>query len=145
MGYLETRPRCVLGYGSPQARSRRLSPEPAATCTVNVMRFCTRHVFAAALLLCLSVAVPSSAEPAGASAAPAPARGLGAPVANAPPAAPEAPTELAGAKKCTPAEQCCRICDVGKACGKSRTQATKTCHKGRTCACDASEVCAPGE
>ena len=105
-------PRHVPGYGRPQARSRPLSPVPAMTCTVNAMRFRARHVFAAALLLCLSVAVPSSAAPAGAPAAPAPARGLGAPVADAPGAAPEAPAELAGAKTCTPAEQCCRICDV---------------------------------
>lgn len=42
---------------------------------------------------------------------------------------------------CTPAEQCCQICTVGKACGKACIQASKICHKGRGCACNASEVC----
>jgi len=43
---------------------------------------------------------------------------------------------------CTPADQCCKICEAGKACGKSCIQASKTCHKGRGCACNSSEVCA---
>jgi hypothetical protein len=30
---------------------------------------------------------------------------------------------------------------VGKACGNSCIQATRTCHKGRGCACNAGEVC----
>lgn len=65
----------------------------------------------------LSIAIPSSAERATA-------------------ARHEAP------KTCVPREKCCEICSVGKACGKSCIQATKTCHKGRGCACNVAEVCA---
>lgn len=85
------------------------------------MGFCARLVIAAAFLLCLSFALPISAAPV------------------------EAPAEPAGAKKCIPAEQCCQVCDKGKACGKSCIQATKTCHKGRGCACNVSELCAAGD
>jgi hypothetical protein len=45
---------------------------------------------------------------------------------------------------CIPADQCCAICDTGKACGNSCISRAKQCHKGRGCACDASEVCADG-
>ncbi len=43
---------------------------------------------------------------------------------------------------CIPAEQCCRICDTGKACGKSCISRSFNCHKGRGCACNVEEVCA---
>jgi hypothetical protein len=45
------------------------------------------------------------------------------------------------AQSCTPAEQCCKICSKGKACGNSCIRASYTCHKGRGCACNAEEVC----
>jgi hypothetical protein len=44
---------------------------------------------------------------------------------------------------CIPADQCCRICSAGKACGNSCIQASKTCHKGRGCSCNESELCQP--
>jgi hypothetical protein len=44
-------------------------------------------------------------------------------------------------QSCTPADQCCRICSKGKACGKSCIPQSSTCHKGRGCACNADEVC----
>lgn len=44
-------------------------------------------------------------------------------------------------QSCTPAEQCCKICSKGKACGNSCIRASYTCHKGRGCACNAEEVC----
>jgi len=59
----------------------------------------------------LSMAIPSSAEP------------------------------VRAPKTCIPPEKCCEICTVGKACGKACIQASKRCHKGRGCACNASEVC----
>lgn len=31
---------------------------------------------------------------------------------------------------------CCRICSTGKACGNSCIARSKTCHKGKGCACD---------
>ncbi|HEY0412929.1 MAG TPA: hypothetical protein VGD66_07300 [Allosphingosinicella sp.] len=31
---------------------------------------------------------------------------------------------------------CCRICSAGKACGNSCIARSKTCHKGKGCACD---------
>ena len=34
------------------------------------------------------------------------------------------------------ASTCCKICTKGKACGNSCIQKSKTCHKGRGCACD---------
>lgn len=34
------------------------------------------------------------------------------------------------------ASACCKICTKGKACGNSCIQKSKTCHKGRGCACD---------
>lgn len=44
-------------------------------------------------------------------------------------------------KKCIPRSECCQVCTKGKACGNSCLKATYTCHKGRGCACDSSEVC----
>ena len=44
-------------------------------------------------------------------------------------------------RACIPAEKCCRIRSAGKACGNSCIQASKTCHKGRGCACNDSELC----
>jgi hypothetical protein len=44
-------------------------------------------------------------------------------------------------RSCIPREQCCRICDRGKACGNSCISRNYTCHKGRGCACDSAEVC----
>lgn len=46
------------------------------------------------------------------------------------------------ASTCIPAEKCCRVCDEGQACGKTCISKTKTCHVGRGCACNASEICA---
>ena len=46
------------------------------------------------------------------------------------------------APSCIPREQCCMICDEGKACGNSCISRAKNCHKGRGCSCNASEVCA---
>ena len=43
---------------------------------------------------------------------------------------------------CIPPIKCCRVCTEGKACGNTCIAADKTCHKGRGCACSASEVCA---
>ena len=34
------------------------------------------------------------------------------------------------------AQQCCRICTTGKACGDSCIARDKTCHVGPGCACD---------
>ena len=42
---------------------------------------------------------------------------------------------------CVPADQCCKICSKGKACGNSCIRQSYTCHKGRGCACNADEVC----
>lgn len=42
---------------------------------------------------------------------------------------------------CRPADECCRVCSAGKACGNSCIQASKTCHKGRGCACNEAEIC----
>jgi len=55
----------------------------------------------------------------------------------------QAPLELAAprADTCIPAEQCCKICSKGKACGNTCISQSYTCHKGRGCACNASEVC----
>lgn len=45
------------------------------------------------------------------------------------------------AGECVPAEKCCKVCSAGKACGNSCISASKNCHKGRGCACNAAEVC----
>ncbi len=42
---------------------------------------------------------------------------------------------------CIPADQCCKICDAGKACGNSCISRKFNCHKGRGCACNAENVC----
>jgi hypothetical protein len=42
---------------------------------------------------------------------------------------------------CIPRDECCRVCDRGKACGNSCIKATYNCHKGRGCSCNESEVC----
>jgi hypothetical protein len=31
---------------------------------------------------------------------------------------------------------CCRVCSAGKACGNSCIARSKTCHKGKGCACN---------
>ena len=31
---------------------------------------------------------------------------------------------------------CCRVCSAGKACGDSCIARSKTCHKGKGCACN---------
>jgi len=43
---------------------------------------------------------------------------------------------------CIPADKCCKVCDEGQACGNSCISRAKTCHKGRGCSCDATEICA---
>jgi hypothetical protein len=43
--------------------------------------------------------------------------------------------------ECIPREQCCKLCNAGKACGNTCISRAKNCHKGRGCACDADEVC----
>jgi len=35
-----------------------------------------------------------------------------------------------------PAQSCCKICSVGKACGNTCISRDKTCHVGPGCACD---------
>lgn len=45
------------------------------------------------------------------------------------------------AASCIPADQCCRFCDDGKACGNSCINRRLSCHKGRGCACNVDEVC----
>jgi hypothetical protein len=35
-----------------------------------------------------------------------------------------------------PVQGCCKVCSKGKACGDSCISRSKTCHKGRGCACD---------
>jgi hypothetical protein len=42
---------------------------------------------------------------------------------------------------CIPADQCCKICSKGKACGNTCISRSYDCHKGRGCACNADEVC----
>lgn len=32
---------------------------------------------------------------------------------------------------------CCKVCTTGEACGNSCISKSKTCHKGKGCACDA--------
>jgi len=44
---------------------------------------------------------------------------------------------------CVPASDCCKICSKGKACGNTCIRSDYTCHVGRGCACNQSEVC-PG-
>jgi hypothetical protein len=105
------------------------------------MRFRVRIPVAASFLLALSVAIPSSADLVGPHALYEP---QALPGLQALPALTEAPAEPATKKSCTPADQCCQICTKGKACGKSCIQATKTCHKGRGCACDQADVCPAG-
>jgi hypothetical protein len=55
--------------------------------------------------------------------------------------APSADDLQSDAPSCIPAEQCCKRCDKGKACGNSCISRSKNCHKGRGCACDAEEIC----
>lgn len=44
-----------------------------------------------------------------------------------------APVELMGDDE---ARACCKICTKGKACGNSCIAKSKTCHKGKGCACN---------
>lgn len=63
------------------------------------------------------------------------------PEAEAVRAVPAPPREAPRRADCIPRSRCCRVCGKGKACGDSCIQASLTCHKGRGCACDGSEVC----
>jgi hypothetical protein len=51
------------------------------------------------------------------------------------------PVASPAAPACTPAGQCCKVCDKGQACGDTCISRAKQCHKGRGCACNADEVC----
>ena len=42
---------------------------------------------------------------------------------------------------CIPAEDCCKICKKGKACGDACIRKDYTCYKARGCACNSYEVC----
>ena len=42
---------------------------------------------------------------------------------------------------CIPAEECCKVCDTGKACGNSCVSRKSNCHKGPGCACNSEDVC----
>lgn len=52
-----------------------------------------------------------------------------------------APDSEAAEGACILADECCKVCQKGQACGDSCISATSTCQKGRGCACDAAEVC----
>ena len=54
---------------------------------------------------------------------------------------PPGTSRLAEQPDCIPADQCCRVCTKGQACGNSCISARYTCHKGRGCSCTAKEVC----
>jgi hypothetical protein len=56
-------------------------------------------------------------------------------------AATPAPGQAKSPPRCVPAEQCCRRCDDGKACGDSCISRRFNCHKGRGCACNIDEIC----
>lgn len=73
--------------------------------------------------------VPPASRPAITIAGPAPR--------PAPPASPPPPRP----PNCRPRSECCKVCSKGKACGNSCISASYTCHKGRGCACNASEIC----
>ena len=45
------------------------------------------------------------------------------------------------AMSCIPADQCCKICEGGKACGNSCISRRFNCHKGQGCACNSEDVC----
>ena len=44
-------------------------------------------------------------------------------------------------RRCIPESECYKICDAGKACGKTCISARATCHKRKNYACNRSEVC----
>jgi len=52
-----------------------------------------------------------------------------------------APIEVANSRNCIPASKCCKVCSAGQACGNSCISRRYTCHKGRGCACNSSEIC----
>lgn len=56
-----------------------------------------------------------------------------------PAAAEEAPAPTTAS--CIPADQCCKVCDAGQACGNTCISRAKVCHKGHGCACDAAALC----
>ncbi|MEZ4260405.1 MAG: hypothetical protein R3B36_15125 [Polyangiaceae bacterium] len=49
--------------------------------------------------------------------------------------------DAGAAPACIPADKCCRVCSSSKACGNACITASKTCHKGRGCACNEAELC----
>ena len=51
------------------------------------------------------------------------------------------PFSTSSTASCVPAEQCCKICSKGKACGDTCIRKDYTCHVGRGCACNQEEVC----
>lgn len=46
-----------------------------------------------------------------------------------------------GRGSCRPRSECCKVCTKGKACGATCIYAGYTCHVGRGCACNSSEIC----
>jgi hypothetical protein len=59
-------------------------------------------------------------------------------------AASTATVTSADAQSCRPREECCKVCDLGKACGNSCISERYNCHKGRGCACNVEELCPDG-
>ena len=53
----------------------------------------------------------------------------------------DASTDTASPLACIPADQCCKVCSTGKACGNTCINANYNCHKGRGCACNEDEIC----
>jgi hypothetical protein len=47
------------------------------------------------------------------------------------------PTGLVACGDATGTGTCCKVCSKGKACGDTCIEATKTCHVGAGCACNA--------
>jgi hypothetical protein len=44
-------------------------------------------------------------------------------------------------RTCVPRSQCCKVCSTGQACGNSCISRSYTCHVGRGCACNRSDLC----
>ena len=63
---------------------------------------------------------------------------LGCSVAEAPP---EPEPQFAEPQACRPAAECCKKCDLGKACGDSCISERYDCHKGQGCACNVEDLC----
>jgi hypothetical protein len=139
------------------AADAQIDIEPPSSSTIE-RRFNVQRILGALALLLVTLQLVASAAD-DASADPAARATGGAPLiersdtsltiiatprSSVPQAAPlvqQSTTSVSADGSCTPADQCCKVCSKGKACGNTCISASYECHVGPGCACNSTDIC----